>query len=72
MQAKLEQMAGAKFDSCLLNLYRDGGDHMGWHSDNETLYGREPVIGELASFRGVHHVASVLWFRACFVVGVSL
>jgi len=25
------------FNSCLANLYRDGSDHMGWHSDNEKL-----------------------------------
>lgn len=44
-QARVEELAGASFNSCLLNLYRDGGDHMGWHSDNEPLYGPEPVIG---------------------------
>ena len=47
-QEALEHMTGATFDSCLLNLYRDGGDHMGWHSDNERLYGRQPTIGEPA------------------------
>ena len=26
------------FNSCLLNLYRDGGDCMGWHADDETEY----------------------------------
>ncbi len=44
-QARVEELAGANFNSCLLNLSRDGGDHMGWHSDNEPLYGPEPVIG---------------------------
>ena len=45
MQARLEEISGAKFNSCLLNLYRDGQDHMSWHSDNEKLYGDDPVIG---------------------------
>ncbi len=30
-QAKLEELSGSRFDSCLLNLYRDGGDNMGEH-----------------------------------------
>lgn len=24
------------FNGCLLNLYRNGNDHMGWHADNEA------------------------------------
>jgi alkylated DNA repair dioxygenase AlkB len=24
-----------KFNSCLLNLYHDGNEGMGWHSDDE-------------------------------------
>ena len=28
-QAKLEELSDSRFDSCLLNLYRDGGDNMG-------------------------------------------
>ena len=30
-QAKLEELSGSSFDSCLLNMYRDGGDNMGEH-----------------------------------------
>jgi len=26
------------FNSCLLNLYRDGSDCMGWHADDEAVY----------------------------------
>ena len=59
LQEALERMTGASFDSCLLNLYRDGGDHMGWHSDNESLYGREPTIGDCAR--------PLLYSRAIFV-----
>lgn len=46
LQDRLEQETGAVFNSCLLNLYRSGRDHMSYHSDNEALYGAQPVIGE--------------------------
>eukprot|EP00191_Tetraselmis_sp_GSL018_P011366 CAMPEP_0177615660 /NCGR_PEP_ID=MMETSP0419_2-20121207/23601_1 /TAXON_ID=582737 /ORGANISM="Tetraselmis sp., Strain GSL018" /LENGTH=134 /DNA_ID=CAMNT_0019113387 /DNA_START=319 /DNA_END=722 /DNA_ORIENTATION=- len=39
---------GFKFNSCLLNLYRDGSDHVGWHSDDETLYGKNTTIGSVS------------------------
>lgn len=31
-------------DSVLANLYRNGGDSMGWHSDDEALFGDQPAI----------------------------
>ena len=48
LQARLEEETGAAFNSCLLNLYRNGRDHMSWHSDNEVLYGPQPVIGSVS------------------------
>ena len=30
---------GIAFNSCLLNLYRDGSDHVPWHADDEPVYG---------------------------------
>ena len=39
-------------NSVLANLYRDGRDSMGWHSDNEPELGPEPVILSF-SFGGV-------------------
>jgi alkylated DNA repair dioxygenase AlkB len=30
-----EHVAGIKFNSCLLNLYHNGNEGMGWHSDDE-------------------------------------
>ena len=47
VQARLERETGAVFNSCLLNLYRNGRDHMSYHSDNEALYGPQPVIGKV-------------------------
>lgn len=32
---KVETTAQEKFNSCLINLYHDGQDGMGWHRDNE-------------------------------------
>ena len=48
MQVRLEQETGAVFNTCLLNQYRHGRDHMSWHSDNEALYGPQPVIGSVS------------------------
>lgn len=39
---------GLRFDSVLANLYRDGRDSMGWHSDDEAELGPEPVIASLS------------------------
>eukprot|EP00887_Chlorella_sp_A99_P006893 scaffold2.g6893.t1 len=36
--------SSSRFNSCLLNWYRSGDDHIAWHSDNEPLYGPEPTI----------------------------
>jgi len=43
-----EKEAGEVFDSVLLNMYRDGSDHVGWHADNEKLYGPAPTIASLS------------------------
>ena len=40
----VEKESGESFNSCLLNFYRDGSDHVSWHSDNEKEYGKEPTI----------------------------
>ena len=31
----IENVSNTKFNSCLLNLYHDGNEGMGWHSDDE-------------------------------------
>jgi alkylated DNA repair dioxygenase AlkB len=40
--------AGQPFNSVLANLYRDGRDYMGWHSDDERALGPRPVIASLS------------------------
>ena len=37
-----------KFNSVLLNRYRDGFDKVGWHSDNEKAFGTNPMIVSLS------------------------
>ncbi|HHW4679067.1 MAG TPA: alpha-ketoglutarate-dependent dioxygenase AlkB family protein [Xylella sp.] len=44
----LEDETGAAFNSVLLNRYRDGRDAMGWHSDDESELGEEPLIASLS------------------------
>src|SRR5919197_6222927 len=36
----VEEHAGIKFNSCLLNLYHNGNEGMGWHSDDEESLGK--------------------------------
>jgi len=45
---RLQDLLGHKFNSVLLNLYRDGSDHMSWHSDNEPELGGMPVIASIS------------------------
>ena len=39
---------GESFNSVLANLYRNGSDGMGWHSDDEAELGPRPVIASLS------------------------
>jgi len=48
LKAKAEGFAGSAFNSVLLNYYRDGGDSVGWHADNEPELGARPVIASLS------------------------
>jgi alkylated DNA repair dioxygenase AlkB len=51
IETRIEPIAGVKFNSVLLNLYRDGNDSVSWHQDNESELGVNPVIASL-SFGG--------------------
>lgn len=48
---KVELAADTRFNSVLLNFYRNGNDSMGWHSDDEPALGRNPIIASV-SFGG--------------------
>lgn len=48
IKAKIEAVAEQKFNSVLLNLYRDENDSVGWHSDDEAELGENPVIASVS------------------------
>jgi alkylated DNA repair dioxygenase AlkB len=55
IREKVEPLAGIRFNTVLLNYYRDGNDSVAWHSDKESIMGSQPVIasvslGEVRSF----------------------
>lgn len=47
IRARLETHLNFAFNSVLVNLYRNGGDYVGWHSDNEPELGECPFIASL-------------------------
>lgn len=48
LRQHIEQATGERFNSVLLNYYRDGSDSNGWHSDDEPELGPTPVIASLS------------------------
>lgn len=48
IKTRIEQTSSTRFNSCLANLYRDGNDSNGWHSDDEKELGDEPLIASLS------------------------
>ncbi|HTI94450.1 MAG TPA: alpha-ketoglutarate-dependent dioxygenase AlkB [Puia sp.] len=47
LKQKAEDVSGASYNSCLLNLYHDGDEGVSWHSDDEKELEKE---GAIASF----------------------
>lgn len=48
VRERLQAEDFGRFNSVLLNRYRDGRDSMGWHSDDEPELGPAPVIASLS------------------------
>jgi alkylated DNA repair dioxygenase AlkB len=44
----IKELIGTKFNSCLLNLYHNGNEGMGWHSDDEKSLGKNNTIASLS------------------------
>ena len=44
----VNQQLNRQFNCVLLNLYQHGGEHMGWHSDDESELGPMPDIASLS------------------------
>ena len=48
VKKRIENFVNVQFNSVLANLYRDGSDSNGWHSDNEKELGENPIIASLS------------------------
>lgn len=48
IRERVEPLAGTRFNSVLLNYYRDGNDSVAWHSDKESIMGSQPVIASVS------------------------
>ena len=48
LRAAVEAATGHRYNSVLLNYYRDGADSMGMHSDDEPELGPQPAIASLS------------------------
>lgn len=48
IKTRAEQLAMARFNSVLANLYRDGADSVGWHADDERELGAMPIIASVS------------------------
>jgi alkylated DNA repair dioxygenase AlkB len=47
LKRRIEELTGATFNSCLLNLYHNGDEGMAWHSDDESSLGKNTTIASL-------------------------
>lgn len=48
LRARLARSTGERYNSVLLNFYRDGADSMGWHADDEPELGPDPTIASVS------------------------
>ena len=48
IKEKVELISGESYNSCLLNLYHDGNEGMGWHSDDEDTIARDSAIASVS------------------------
>lgn len=44
----LSERYGVEFDSCLVNLYRDGSDAVAWHADTVRKVLRDPLVATVS------------------------
>lgn len=48
LRNRLQEETSHRFNSVLVNAYRDGQDSMGWHADNEPELGPRPTIASVS------------------------
>lgn len=73
----IQRVCDVPFTSVLLNLYRNGNDSNGWHSDNEKELGINPVIasvslGATRPFHWKHRKDSKMSYKLSLIAGSLL
>ena len=48
LAAPLDERYGVEFDSCLVNLYRDGNDAVAWHADRNRHVLTNPLVATIS------------------------
>ena len=48
LKQQVERLSDSRFNSVLLNWYRDGNDYLSWHADDEPELGKDAVIASLS------------------------
>ncbi len=48
LRRRCSEQTETAFNGALVNLYRNGDDHLGWHADDEMVNGPEPVIASIS------------------------
>ena len=48
IKTHLENYTGEQFNSCLLNIYHNGSESMGWHSDDEAMMKKHAPIASIS------------------------
>lgn len=48
LKERVEEVSETFFNAVLCNLYRTGQDSNGWHADNESALGQNPIIASLS------------------------
>ena len=48
VRERVEKMSGVKFNSVLLNYYRDGNDSVAWHDDMDNTPGRNKTVASVS------------------------
>jgi alkylated DNA repair dioxygenase AlkB len=48
IRERVEKASGTKFNSVLLNFYRDGNDSVAWHDDMDKIPGRNRTVGSVS------------------------
>eukprot|EP00928_Gymnodinium_smaydae_P090199 TRINITY_DN7403_c0_g1_i2.p1 TRINITY_DN7403_c0_g1~~TRINITY_DN7403_c0_g1_i2.p1 ORF type:complete len:257 (-),score=36.50 TRINITY_DN7403_c0_g1_i2:79-825(-) len=48
IRRRVESATGERFNTVLCNRYRNGDDTVGWHADDEKVYGKDPTIASVS------------------------